>query len=158
MIGVALRRRQLRRAVVGGIAAWSASLAAAIAYLAPGGIQWARDVLPLAGWSVPLAGVVAAGAVALLPRSPPRNQGVRGTLALVLGAGLGLALFAVLAAWRRGWTFPVPLFTCWAYGGALGLLSAALPDDRAGRVPYLVMAAAASVLLLLSHGVLRRPG
>jgi hypothetical protein len=146
------------RLLAGGSVAWAASLIAAALYIAPTGWRGAGDLVSMAVWSAPFALVIAGAGVATSagaePRGPVRTFGP----AVTLGPALGIIAFAAAAGVRGGWVVAFPVFSCWAFGGLLGLVAAVLP----GRCGSLRIAGGISlvglVVLLWSHAVLRRLG
>ncbi len=144
--------------MVAGAVAWAASLIGAAAYLVPLELdQWSgARFIPL--WSLIPAFVVTAAAPLTAGATARAPRCARGLLAVGIGTGLGLVTFAMVAALRGGWVAPVPVFTCWAYGAALGCLTVVATPDRGARLGHATLAALLTTALLLVQAGFRRLG
>jgi len=119
------RRAHAVRAVAAGTA-WAGSLLGAAEYLVVTSWSGARDLVGMAGWSLPFAGVIyltAYFAADRLRRTPAGWTYIGATL---LGPALGLLSFGVAAVLVNGWAVSFPVYIAWAFGGALGLIAAVL--------------------------------
>jgi len=127
------------RAVVASVA-WLGSLGTAALYLARHDWHGAADLLGMAFWSLPFAGLVAVTAIPLL--KAPHGEFLALVGAVVLGPLLGLGYFALISELRGGWKLAFPAFVCWAFGGGAGfLISVALVFRRASGAALLLTVA-----------------
>ena len=149
--------RSIAAAVRAGTAAWTASLLAALLYIAPDGWQGAGDLPAMAGRSLAFAG--AAAVVALgFNRFHLRSALGAHLAAAVLGPALGLGSFLVVVQLRGGWIAAFPVFTCWAFGGLVALLATCGRQYPHARWMAEGLAMLGLVALLYTHATLRRLG
>jgi len=149
----------ITRSAVSGTIAWAASWLAAVLYVAPNGWVGARDLAPMTLWSAPFAVVLSLAAALSVASARGRSVLWLYGSALLLGPALGFGCFALAAMVRGGWVVAFPVFSCWAYGGFLGLLYAATTTRSAKSIGAAVgLLLLASLALVWTHSALRRLG
>jgi hypothetical protein len=146
-------------ALVGSVAAWLASIAAAVSYLATNNWFGAGDLYGMAVWSLPLAVLVGLGARSSSAWLNRRPASVAYPIAILIGGGLGfltslLAAF-VLGGWLGGFSFPV--FFCWVFGGVIGLVSVVWTGRRQTWPAAVLLALAAAVVLARANAYAQAP-
>lgn len=131
---------------------------AAAAYLIPLSMVGVADLSAMGLWSVVFAGIVFLAARVLHVGTRVWATWRSYLLAVVIGPTLGLGCFAALAVARGGWTVAFPVFVCWAFGGAIGLLAGAVRVQPRSWPIAAALSIAMVGGLLWAHSVLRRLG
>jgi hypothetical protein len=114
--------------------------------------EWfgAGDLMPMAVWSLPLAGLVYLGVRAASHALAARAALVRYAFLVLVGLLTGIA-WTVLAGLLLGGmihAFSFPVFICWTVGGGLGGAAAAwVPDRRSWPVAVSFVFAATGAML-----------
>jgi len=153
-----MHRSGLTASAIAGFVAWTGSLLAAALYIPPAEWAGARDLGSMALWSAPFGGIIALAAAASVDGLRTRSLLWTYGGALLLGPTLGFGSFALAVKVRGGWVVAFPVFSCWAFGGLLGLLAAACVTRPRSRWIAGGLATVALGALLLTHSVLRRLG
>jgi len=146
------------RAALAGVLAWAASLLAAVLYVLPQGATGLADLPEMSLWSVPVAVIISVTAVIIGEATRSWGPFQRSLAAVVIGVAVGLACFAIAVSLRGGWVVAFPVFVCWAFAGAVGLLGGALTATPRSWPAAIGLSLALLAGLLWTHSVLRNLG